>query len=85
MHHDERDILKHFSENSNKYNYISLLDPKDIKEIIFSTEANASRDNRRKVLPIINSKLGGKKYKDSTLTKLLGLEQGKENYLIFSE
>jgi len=85
MHHDEKDILKHFAENSNKYNYISLLDPKDIKEIIFSTEANASRDNRRKVLPIINSKLGGKKYKDSTLTKLLGLEQGKENYLIFSE
>lgn len=77
---DEDNLLNYFDAHKEKYNYLNLLDHDDIKKINFSTEANASRDNRRKILPIINKKLGGKDYKESALTKLLGLEPGEEKY-----
>jgi len=82
---EEAEVLNYFNENRSKYTYLDLLEHDDIKKIIFSTEANASRNNRRKILSIINNKLGGKAFKESTLTKLLGLEPGKEKYLKFAE
>jgi hypothetical protein len=81
---DEAEVLNYFDENRSKYTYLNLLEPDDIKKIIFTTEANASRNNRRKILSIIHKKLGGKTFRESTLTKLLGLEPGKEKYLKYS-
>jgi hypothetical protein len=81
---EEEEILVYFDEHRSKYSYMDLLEHDDVKTIIFSTEANASRDNRRKILSIINKKLGGRDFKESTLTKLLGLEPGKEKYLKYS-
>jgi hypothetical protein len=82
---DESEILEYFDENRQKYSYLNYLKHDEIKKIIFSTEANASRNNRREILPIINRKLGGKTLRGSTLTKLLGLEPGKEKYLKYSK
>jgi len=83
--YDENELVEYFNEIRPNYKYISLLEKSDIEKIIFSTEANASRNNRRKILSIINTKLGGKSYNESTLTKLLGLEKGTEEYLKFAE
>jgi len=82
---DQKSVLNFFDLHKEKYRYLNLLERDDIKKIDFSTAANASRDNRRKMLPIINKKLGGKNFKESTLTKLLGLEPGKEKYLKYSK
>lgn len=82
---DETEVLNYFDENRAKYTYLDLLEHDDIKKIIFSTEGNASRNNRRKILSIINDKLGGKAFSESKLTKLLGLEPGKEKYLKYSK
>jgi hypothetical protein len=82
---DEPEVLNYFDENRLKYTYLDLLEHDDIKKIIFSTEGNASRNNRRKILSIINNKLGGKAFSESTLTKLLSLEPGKEKYLKYSK
>lgn len=76
--------IRYFKNNQSDYNYICLLSENDIKKIIFSTEANALRNNRRKILSIINKKLGGKYLNESTLTKLLGLEKGTQKYLDFA-
>ena len=84
-YYDENELVEYFNEIRSNYKYISLLEESDIEKIIFSTEANASRNNRRKILSIINTKLGGKSYNESTLTKLLGLEKGTEEYLKFAE
>ena len=81
---DEDNLLSYFDTHKEKFNYLNLLEHDDIKNIDFSTEANASRDNRRKILSIINNKLGGKAFSESTLTKLLSLEPGKEKYLKYS-
>ena len=82
---DQESVLNFFDAHKEKYRYLNLLRRDDIKKIDFSTGANASRNNRRKILPIINQKLGGKNFKESTLTKLLGLEPGKEKYLKYSK
>lgn len=82
---EEAEVLNYFDENRSKYTYLDLLEHDDIKKIKFSTEGNASRDNRRNILPIINKKLGGKNIEGSTLTKLLGLESGNEKYLKYSK
>lgn len=82
---DEDNLLNYFDAHKEKFNYLKLLEHNDIKKLNFSTGANASRDNRRKILPIINKKLGGKNYKESALTKLLGLEPGGEKYLKYSK
>jgi hypothetical protein len=82
---DEDNLLNYFDAHKEKFNYLNLLEHNDIKKLNFLTGANASRDNRRKILPIINKKLGGKNYKESTLTKLLGLEPGGEKYLKYSK
>jgi len=80
----EEDILMYFDEHRSKYSYMDLLEHDDIKRIVFSTEANALRENRRNILQIINKKLGGRDIKKSTLTKLLGLEPGEGKYLKYS-
>jgi len=82
---DEDNLLNYFDTHKEKFNYLNLLEHDDIKNIDFSTEANASRNNRRKILSIINNKLGGKAFSESTLTKLLSLEPGKEKYLQYSK
>jgi len=82
---DQESVLSFFDVHKEKYRYLNMLERDDIKKIDFSTGANASRDNRRKIIPIINRKLGGKNFKESTLTKLLGLEPGKEQYLKYSD
>jgi hypothetical protein len=82
---DQESVLNFVDAHKEKYRYLNLLRRDDIKKIDFSTGANASRNNRRKILPIINQKLGGKNFKESTLTKLLGLEHGKEKYLKYSK
>jgi len=40
----EEAVLNYFNENRSKYTYLDLLEHDDIKRIIFSTEANASRN-----------------------------------------
>jgi hypothetical protein len=82
---DQESVLNFFDLRKEKYRYLNLLEHDDIKKIDFSTGANASRNNRRKILSIINRKLGGKSFNESTLTKLLGLEPGKEKYLQYSK
>ena len=77
-------LISHFIQKKSSYEYLGLLDESDLIKIIFSTEANALRNNRRKILSIINKKLGGKEYNESTLTKLLGFEKGNQRYAMFS-
>jgi len=84
MYGDQENQLRFFDAHKEKYNYLKLLEHDDIKKILFSTEDNAKRNNRREILPIINKKLGGRDFKKSTLTNLLGLESGEGKYMKYS-
>jgi len=82
----EEQELEYFDENRSKFTYLKLLKRAEVRKIKFSTEGNAMRNNRRKILTIINKKLGGKPLvSGSTLTKLLRLEKGEAKYMKYAK
>ena len=80
----EDKYIKYFNETKSQYKYLCLLEEDDIHEIGFSKAWQIQRDNFRKILSIINKKLGGKEYSESKLTKLLGIETSDQKYAKFS-